>query len=205
MDINTVMKHRLRTILTIFLLLLIGGVAYLEIEHKWNYGHFVGYALHVDSISHDVYIGIPGQTKLYSALISNFTLLPVKFEGCSFITDAFGKGVEYAYSVQRWDNNKNEWLTIANNDDAGICQPTPLSKMEATLITGRIWPGSTVDIMANEATGARDSFAKGDIARFVVFQNFTRDNSSAIGIPSEPFTIVDDVVKNDSESSPIKH
>src|SRR5262245_38236539 len=134
MDINNAMRHRLRVILTIFLLFLIGGVAYLEIEHKWNYGHFVGYGLHVDSISHDAYIGIPGQTKLYSALISNFTLLPVKFEGCSFITDAFGKGVEYVYSVQRWDKSKNQWQTIANNNDVEVCQPTPLSKIEARLI-----------------------------------------------------------------------
>jgi hypothetical protein len=54
------------------------STAYFEFAHRYNFGHFVPYGLHVDVLSEEVSIGIPGQRKMYRAELSNFTLLPVK-------------------------------------------------------------------------------------------------------------------------------
>jgi hypothetical protein len=66
------------------------GTAYLEFAHRYNFGHLVPYGLHVDVLSEEVSIGIPGQKKMYRAELSNFTFWPTKLDACDYVTDAFG-------------------------------------------------------------------------------------------------------------------
>jgi len=63
--------------------ILIGGIEYL---HHREYGHFVSYGLHVDTLNRDADIGIPGQTKMYWLRLSNYTLWPVKLAACDYIS-----------------------------------------------------------------------------------------------------------------------
>src|SRR5262245_52500346 len=115
------------------------SIAYVEFQHRYNFGHFVPYRFHVDGISRNVSSGIPGQTKMYAPQLSNFTFLPVSLEGCDYIDDAFGHGTTFPYGVQRWDRSANRWQTISQPGDESSCRPVPLSMIETKLVWRRLW------------------------------------------------------------------
>ena len=171
------------------------AIAYFEFGHKYNFGHFVAYGLHVDAISEEVSIGIPGQKKMYKAELSKFSFWPVGLQGCDYVTDAFGRGTAYPYAVQRWDIASSSWQTIVQANEDSFCHPVPLSTINAKLMTKRLWPGMSVDVMEGEATGATEPFQKGDYARFVVFRGVGQDMESRKAAASEAFVIEDEVTK----------
>ena len=180
------------------------SIAYLEVGHKYNYGHFVPYGLHIDVISRDSSIGIPGQTKMYEAHLSNFTLWPVSLQGCDYMDDAFGRGTMFPYAVQRWDTNANAWYTVAETSEDYFCRPIPLSVVEAKLISRRLWPGTEVQVVEGEATGATEPFKRGDLARFVVFRNLGKDMDLSKATASGAFVIEDEVVRDGTQFR-VKH
>src|SRR5215510_8172793 len=112
-------RSLLRNLLLMLVCAIVVAIAYFEGGHKYNFGHFVPYGLHVDVLSEEVSIGIPGQKKMYKAELSNFSFWPVKLEACDYLTDAMGRGTEYPYAVQRWDKASASWQTIVkpNGDD----------------------------------------------------------------------------------------
>lgn len=176
-------------ILFMFVAAIVVSVSYVELKHKYKFGHFVPYGLHVDALSRDAWIGIPGQKKMYWTELANFSFWPVKVEGCDFITDAFDPGSSYSYLVQRWNSNSGEWQNIREPQGDETCQPVPTSTIDSHFVTRRLWPGMSVETDAG-AVGADDKFRKGDQARFVVF---THMNSWQNGVPSAAFIIEDDV------------
>ena len=180
-------------------------VGYFEFEHRYNYGHFFSYGLHVDAISEYANIGIPGQTHMYRARLFNFTLLPMSFTACDYVTDAMGRGTEYPYAVQRWDAASNSWQTIVEVSGEGFCHPVPLSTIETNLVSKRLWPGMSVEVMEGEATGAREPFQQGDLARFVVFRRLEKEADWRYAIPSVPFSIEDRVIRGEDGSFRVKH
>jgi len=183
------------------LLLLIG----LEWNHHHEYGHLVSYGLHIDVVSENYNIGIPGQTKLYRAQLSNYSLFPLKFVACDYVSDDFGKGTQLPYAVQRWDVGSKSWQTIAGINPDRFCQITPLSKIAAEITSRRLWPGATVEVMEGEATGALEPFRKGDVARFVVFRSLDTTDELSNAIPSVSFSIEDDVVRDTKDSFRVAH
>jgi len=188
----------LRRILFMFIAAIVVSVFYVELKHKYNFGHFVLYGLHVDALSEDAWIGIPGQKKMYWAELSNFSFRPVRLEGCDYITDAFDPGTSYTYLVQRWNSYSSEWQNIYKPEGEVTCHPVPTSTIESHFVSRRLWPGMSVEL-DRRAIGANDKFRKGDHARFVVF---TRMNNWQNGVPSAAFTIEDDVQRGSSPSSP---
>src|SRR5262245_27504427 len=178
-------------------------LAIFEFSHRYNYGHFVSYGLHVDVIARESYIGIPGQTKLYEAYLLNFTLLPVSLEACDFVDDTLSHGTEYPYAVQRLGTVSKDWQTVAIDED--FCTPAPLSKAGTCIVSKRLWPGTTIKIMDGEATGAREPFTKGDMARFVVFREIRKGANWQTAIPSIPFYIEDQVLRDGETNFRIKH
>jgi len=169
------------------------AVAYFELGHKYKFGHFVPHGLHVDVMSEEVSIGIPGQKKVYKAELSNFSFWPVTLDACDYLTDAFGRGTEYPYAVQRWDSVSNGWQTIVEPNGDNFCHPVPLSTIETNRTSKRLWPGMKVQVMDGEATGAREPFQKNDTARFIVFRSLGKEVDWRNAIPSDPFVIEDDV------------
>lgn len=139
---------------------LVIAIAYFQLVHRYNYGHFVPYGLHADVRSREVSIGIPGQKKMYWAQLSNFSLLPVNLDACNYVTDAFDRGTGYLYTVQRWDNVSNSWQTIFEPSGEDFCRPVPTSTIETSRVSKPLWPGRSVQVMEGEATGARDAFKK---------------------------------------------
>jgi len=188
-----------RSIVRRFLLMLACAIvvasAYFEIGHRYKFGHFVSYGLHVDVVSEDVSIGIPGQTKMYRAELSNFSFWPVRLEACDYVTDGFGRGTEYPYAVQRWESASGSWRTIVAPDRDDFCQPVALSTIETHPASRRLWPGMQVQVMEGEATGAREPFKKDDKARFVVFKTLDKELNWWNVVASEPFTIKDEVLR----------
>jgi hypothetical protein len=180
------------------------SIAYLEGGHKYNFGHFVPYGLHVDVISRDVSIGIPGQTKMYEAQLSNFTLWPVSLQACHYMDDAFGRGTMFPYAVQRWDANANGWNTVVETSGDDFCRPVPLSVVEAKLTSHRLGPGMEVQVVEGEATGAREPFKRGDLARFVVFRNLGKDIDFRTAAASAAF-VIEDEVERDGTQFRVKH
>jgi hypothetical protein len=89
------------------------------------------------------------------------------------------------------DGTENGWCAIPKTDSTGPAE-TYLS------------PGSSVTVMGSEATGAREPFRKGDLARFVVFRNVGARGDWNTAVASRPFRIEDDVVR-DNNSFRVKH
>jgi hypothetical protein len=192
------------TIVVVVLSSMAVSIAYVEFAHLYNFGHLVQYGLHVDVLSEEVSIGIPGQKKMYRAELSNFTFWPTKLDACDCVTDAFGHGTEYPYAVQRWDNNSKSWQTIVEVTGEAFCQVTPLSTIETHLRSKLLWPGMSVEVMEGEATGAREPFQKGDLARFMVFRTAGKDVGWKTVVASSSFVIEDDVAR-DSGSFRVEH
>ena len=178
-------------------------VGRFEWNHYRTYGHFVSYGLHVDSVNRDAYIGIQGQTKMYSARLSNYSLRSVMLPACDYVTDGFSPGTEYPYAVQRFDTLSNTWQTVVDASGEGFCRPT-LGIGETNLVSHSLSPGSSVDIMEGEATGARDPFHQGDLARFVVFTKMGQSGDWKNAIPSAPFRIEDNVIRDEKNPSRVK-
>ncbi len=201
------MRTRKAFLLLPFVTLLLAGVFIVVFEwrHYRTYGHFVSYGLHVDPLNRAAYIGIPGQTKMYYAQISNYSFWPVSLPACDYVTDAFGKGTEFPHAVQRWDAASQTWRTIADMSGDGYCRPAPLSTIEDHLVTKRLVPFASVDVSDGEATGARDPFRKGDLARFVVFTKLDKAGDWKTAIPSASFTIEDDVLRDENNPLRVKH
>lgn len=179
--------------------------AYLEFSHHYNYGHLFTYGLHVDVLSEDYDIGIPGQKKLYRAELTNYGLLPVKLTACDFTTDTLSPGTDYPYAVQRWDPSSSIWQTVTEVNEENFCHPVPLGRAETQRTTRLIWPLMSVVVMGSEATGARVPFRKGDFARFVVFKTIVTEAVWETAIPSKPFLIEDDVKRDAEDSYRVAH
>lgn len=194
MRLRNLKRHVLRIAFALAILLC-GLIAFIEFSHRYSYGHFVPYGLHLDVVSENVNIGIPGQTKMYHAKLSNFTLWPATLTACNFITDAMQPGTAYPYAVQRWDTSTNSWQTVVEVSRESFCQPYPLGKIETQVVSKLLWPSMAVDVMEGEATGAREPFRKGDLARFVVFRRMDKQADWQTAIPSPAFTIEDEVDK----------
>ncbi len=177
----------------------------IELIHHYNFGHFASYGLHVDSLNEDANIGIPGQTKMYWARVTNFSFLPVKITGCDYITDAMMPGSEIPYAVQRWNASSKTWETIVPISKEGFCTPVPLSTTETKLVSNWLLPTLSMRIMDGEATGARVPFRKGDMARFVIFTRIENGIDWQNAIPSVPFHIQDDVIREENDSFRIQH
>jgi hypothetical protein len=192
---NSILRLR-RKLFAGLIVFLAAILAIFEFSHRYNYGHFVSYGLHVDVIARESYIGIPGQTKMYEPHLSNFTLLPVSLEACDFVDDTLSPGTEYPYAVQRLDTVSKDWQTVVAVSGEDFCTPTPLSKAGTRIVSKRLWPGSAVKIMDGEATGAREPFTKGDMARFVVFREISKGANWQTAIPSIPFYIQDQVLRD---------
>ena len=79
-----------------------------EWRHYRTHGHLVCYGLHVDVLNEDFSIAIRGQTKLYWAELSNYSLSTVRLPGCRQPTDIVFPPVEYPYAVQRFDEPSNQ-------------------------------------------------------------------------------------------------
>jgi hypothetical protein len=195
----------LRKILLVLVAILCLVIGYFEFEHHYNYGHLFSYGLHVDAISEYGHIGIPGQTHMYKARLSNFTLLPVSFTACDYVTDAMRSGTEYRYAVQRWDASSNSWQTIVEVSGESFCHPMPLSTIETNLVSRWLWPGMSAEVMEGEATGAREPFQKGDMARFVVFRRLDKEVDWRYAVPSVPFQIEDQVIRGEDDSFRVQH
>jgi hypothetical protein len=188
-----VIRRLLFTVAALLCALVIG----LELVHHYNYGHFVSYGLHVDAMNKEGNIGIPGQTKLYWAELSNYSFLPVDLTACDYTTDTLSPGTDYPYAVQRWNASLQTWQTIADMGRKDFCYPIPLGRGGTHIVFKRLWPGRSVRVMDWEAAGAREPFQKGDLARFVVFRNVDESTDWKDAIASKPFQIEDQVERND--------
>jgi hypothetical protein len=182
-------------------------VGRLEWSHYRTYGHFVSYGLHVDPVNRDAYIGIPGQTKMYAAKLSNYSFRSVTLPACDYMTDdlAAGWGTEFPYAVQRFDTSSNTWLTVADASGEWFCRPYPLGKVETHLVSKTLAPGASVEVMEGEATGARDPFRQGDLARFVLFTKLDKSGDWNTAIASVPFRIEDNVIRDEANPLRVKH
>jgi hypothetical protein len=190
-------RKRLKLIFgAVVLLIVLAAVSLIvfQLRHYRTHGHFVSYGLHVDALNEDYSIAIPGQTKLYWAELSNYSLSTVRLPGCRQPTDTMFPPVEYPYAVQRFDVASRTWQTVMDETENGWCafpQDEVIGPSETFLS-----PGASVRVMGSEATGAREPFRKGDLARFIVFRNVGARGDWKTAIASAPFRIEDDVVRD---------
>jgi hypothetical protein len=188
---------RVRWIGFVFALIILVLVGWIEVSHRINYGHFVSYGIHIDTISRRVDIGIPGIERDYAAEAFNFTFMPLVLRGCQVPTDLSPfEEVVYRYQVQRFDPQSGAWAKVIGVDPFG-CEP---------LVTTRIWPGQRIRMVGWEATGARRGLQKGDAARFVLFTAFNKsDDATDQRALSSPAFTIEDHVADPSVSYRVKH
>jgi hypothetical protein len=184
--------------LTIFLCLLLLS---MEQIHHYNYGHYFSYGSHIDIISRYGYIGIPGQTQMYSGQFTNFSVLPVKFAACDYMSDTLSDETDFPYSLQKWNSVTSSWETIFSIESEDYCQPMPTHGGGNHIVSKWIFPFQSIQVVSPEATGAREPFRKGDQARFVVFKDISNGNAWKTAIFSEPFFIEDDVIRDENSPS----
>lgn len=178
----------------VFALVLIfsGTVAYFESRHWRDYGHLAPIGLHADIEVHSGAIGIPGITKTYEAILTNYGMLPASIEKCSYTSDVSGIFTKVAYNIERWDAKQQVWIQAENFAKPGFCSPFPFST--ANTRWGHLWlrPGESLST-EEEATGARDSFKKGDRLRFVVVSEVTNPDGGH-SYPTAAFTLDEQMV-----------
>jgi hypothetical protein len=124
-------------------------------------------------------IGIPGITKMYEATLTSRGLLPVSITRCDFIDDTGSPGTMVAYAVQRWNESRKQWDTIVEFGKSQFCKPYPLGIVKAELVNRWLWPCQSLST-GEEATAAREGFARGDRARFVIFVRAAGDYDSSV-------------------------
>lgn len=196
-----------RVVLTALLItsLLMSACGAVQLYHRLAYGHFVSIGMHLDVESEQTSIGIPGQTHLYWAELSNFGPWPRWFAACDYVSDTLTPGTDYYYAVQRWDEPTKNWKTVGIPDSEESCVPIPLSRGETQSTRHLIWPGQSVRVMEFEATGAREEFRHGDHARFLVFQKGVASIDWSNAVISRAFRIEDDVAIDDEAAFRIRH
>lgn len=169
--------------------------------HHYNFGHYFSYGSHIDVISRYGYIGIPGQTRMYSGEFTNYSILPVKFAACDFTSDINIDETAFPYGLQRWNSSSNSWEIIFAIESENYCQPMPTVGGGHHIVSKWILPFQSIQVISPEATGARDSFRKGDKARFIVFKDVSNSNIWNTAIISETFIIEDDVERDENSPS----
>jgi hypothetical protein len=158
------------------------GISFLELSHLIRYGHFISFGMHADVLIRKADYGIPGITKVYEGELTNYGIAPVKVTACDFIDDTLSHGTQVGCTIQKWDIPASRWINIFKNDDSAFCHPYPLGMVETHIITKRLWFGQSISA-GEEATAARDVFAIGDKARFVVFAG------NGLAFPTAAFSI----------------
>jgi hypothetical protein len=92
------------------------------------------------------------------------------------------RGVLIGSAVERWDPSARKWENTFKGEEIAFCHPYPLGMVETQIITKRLWPGQSI-ATREEATAARDVFAIGDKARFVVIAG------DSLALPTAAFSI----------------
>lgn len=171
---------RTRRIVILASALLVLGFGYVEIGHWVRFGHFPAFGLHADLVVRKADYGIDGVTKAYKAQLTNYGIIPRRVEACDFIDDTLSHRTQIGYTVEKWDASIGRWQSIF--DKAALCDAYSVGTAEMQGVTKRLWPGQSISTV-EEATAARDVFAMGDRARFVVFA------SADLTLPTAAFSI----------------
>lgn len=182
---------------------LFASTVYFEFRHWYNFGHLVTYGLHVDAVNQDASIAIPGQTKMYWPEISNFSFFPVRLPACRPVSDTLNPPLDYAYAIQRFNEQSKSWQTVVNATKFEFCV-NPFNN-ESGLAYTYLLPGSSVKGMSGAAVGAMDPFRKNDLARWVVFREVFPSENWRTAAASMPFRIEDDVQRNEDGSFRVQH
>lgn len=162
-----------------------------QLLHLLRFGHLCGFGLHADVVVRHADYGIDGITKVYEGKLTNYGIIPAKVTVCDFVDDTMSHGSVIGYAVEKWDGSAARWESIVKIDQSTFCHPYPLGMVETHIVVKRLWPGQTFST-GEEATAARDAFAVGDTARFVILAGqglafptpaFSIDEHSKSGVP----------------------
>src|SRR5690348_9274341 len=66
---------------------------------------------------------IPGITKTYEARLTNRSFLPVRVTRCDFVDDTFSRGTMVGYALQRWSQDRKQWVTEVQFERNDFCKP----------------------------------------------------------------------------------
>jgi len=143
-------------------------ISLLQLGHLIRFGHLFPYGLHADVTVKKVDYGIDGITKAYEARLTNYGIIPARITACDFIDDTMSHGTLVGSTVQKWDSSAKKWEGAFKIEKSAFCHPYPLGMVETHVVTKRLWFFQSISA-GEEATAARDIFAIGDKARFLVF------------------------------------
>jgi len=109
--------------------------------------------------------------------------------------------LQSGWAVQRYDDRTKSWQTIIDATQGGFCR----SLLSTDVETKYLEPGSSMKVMSGGALGVDDAFKKGDLARMIVFREVVPRGDWKSAIPSVPFRIEDDLLREKDGSIRMKY
>ena len=140
---------------------------------------------------------------MYWPEISNFSFLPVSLPACRPVSDTLNPPLEYAYAIQRFDEQSKQWQTIVNATNFEFCF-NPFNH-ESGLAHTYLLPGASFKVMSSAAVGAMEPFRKNDLARWLVFRQVFPSANWSTATSSMPFRIEDDVQRKEDGAFRVQH
>lgn len=173
------------------LMIILVTVVVVEISHHVKFGDFIGYGLHADVLQRTGDIGVPGVNTLYAVRVFNYSLLPVTFTGVNFPGGYLGAGFRCRYQLQKWSVQDHGWATVIDFRPTEVAQE-PLSRKI-------VYPLRSLNPVAWEATGGRNTLLQGDSVRFAIFRDV---NATSPTVYTEAFSVKRDTMPAASASMP---
>lgn len=169
-------RYRTRTVLSVVFAASVASASFLFVRAECMYyatfGRFASYGRHVDVLRSDINLGIPGVRYGYKIVVSNFTMLPVRFEGIKFSGGDFdgGSGTVLHFAVQVWNEDAKLWTVgIDKYKNEGTDSRT---HRRVTMIS---WPGSS--LKTPSPFPLAPMFTKGQTVRIALYTVFAQPES----------------------------
>ncbi len=175
----------------VFLLAVASVALITQGRHKVLRGHFASFGLHADVLWEDVELAPGWRPRLYWVEVTNLGIWPTSFIACRYETDTLSPGMELAWALQRWNEQRRAWEVRELPEQRDWCDPRPFptSRGPATVSAKRLWPGRTARAMLAEVVGSRGDFEAGASARFVVFRSLSESERWNTAVTSPAFRV----------------
>ena len=184
-------RHWLRIGLATSTLMIVVFLLTVQISHFRAWHHLVWLGVHAHILRESLDIGIPGVNNMYAVTASNFTPFPIHMSGCKGPKDTSPYyEITYRFQLEKRESTTGRWTTIME---------VPPGCPVQNLLTTTLRPGTTMEVVGWDATGARDGFHKGDLARFSVLTSFNESEGDPRQrvITSPAFIIEDEKLESD--------
>jgi hypothetical protein len=164
-----------------------------ECGHYIRFGHLFSYGYHTDLIEDHSDIGVSRLHTAYCLRVTNYTLLPLKFEGIQTPWGITDSQVIYHDRLERWSPQTHSWSTVFDHAEG-----------HANVVTS-VWPGRSIYPTGCYEVARVKGLQRGDTVRLVAFTLYSKSEGARgqYAFYSQAFTVPGESAKNSRESGTI--